>query len=207
MKALRRSRTKKDVVAEFRHAEILEAARRIFARRGFAEASVEAIAQEAGVAKGTVYLYYPSKRALYWAALRDGLLLLTQEMKERVDSAQPIREKIRAFVDTKLSHFEEHRDFLQIYYAEFANAIAHPCAPMRDFRDFFLQQVGILKGAIGDAVKEGTIAPVPEEPAALAIFDLIRGVITRRMLGWAQSRPQEDVEFVVDLAWKGLAPR
>src|SRR5262249_16901582 len=156
MSALRRSRTKKDVVAEFRHAEILEAARRVFARRGFNEASVEAIAQEAGLAKGTVYLYYPSKRPLYLAALRDGPLRLTEELKERVDSVQPIREKIRAFVDTKVSYFEEHRDFLQIYYAEFANAIAHPCAPLRDFRDFYLQQVGILKGAIGDAIKEGS---------------------------------------------------
>jgi AcrR family transcriptional regulator len=207
MSALRRSRTKKDVVTEFRHAEILEAARRVFARRGFTDASVEAIAQEAGMAKGTVYLYYPSKRALYWAALRDGLVRLGQVLKDRVSAAQPIREKIRAFVDTKISYVEEHRDFVKIYYAEFANAIAHPCAPLRDFRDLYLQHIGILKGALREAVEEGTIARVPEEEAAFAIYDLTRGVIMRRMLGWAHSSLAEDVEFVVNLAWQGLAPR
>jgi AcrR family transcriptional regulator len=207
MSALRKSRTKKDVVTEFRHEEILEAARRVFARRGFTEASVEAIAQEAALAKGTLYLYYPSKRALYWAALRHGLLALGQELAQRVASEESLREKIRAFVGSKVRYFEEHRDFLQIYYAEFGNAVAHPCAPLRDFRDLYLQHVGILKEAIQEAVKKGVIAPVREEAAAFAIYDLTRGLITRRMLGWAPSRTPEDVDFVVDLAWRGLAPR
>ena len=87
MGALRKNKTKRDIVTEFRHGEILEAARRVFARRGFTEASVEAIAQEAGLAKGTVYLYYPSKRALYWAALRDGLVALSEELARRVAAA------------------------------------------------------------------------------------------------------------------------
>jgi AcrR family transcriptional regulator len=207
MGALRKSKTKRDIVTEFRHGEILEAARRVFARRGFTEASVEAIAQEAGLAKGTVYLYYPSKRALYWAALRHGLLGLGEELAKRVAAAEPLREKIRAFVDTKVSYFEEHRDFVQIYYAEFGNAVAHPCAPLRDFKDFYLQQVGILKGEIHEAVRKRVIARVPEEAAAFAIFDLTRGVIMRRMLGWSRSRTKEDVDFVVDLAWRGLASR
>ena len=207
MGALRKSKTKRDVVTEFRHGEILEAARRVFARRGFTEASVEAIAQEAGLAKGTVYLYYASKRALYWAALRHGLLGLGEELARRVAAAESLREKIRAFVDTKVSYFEEHRDFVQIYYAEFANAVAHPCAPLRDFRDFYLQQVGILKAEIREAVRKRAISRVSEEAAAFAIFDLTRGVIMRRMLGWSRSRPKEDIDFVVDLAWRGLAPR
>lgn len=207
MGALRKSKTKRDVVTEFRHGEILEAARRVFARRGFADASVEAIAQEAGLAKGTLYLYYPSKRAIYWAALRHGLLALGRELALRVASAEGFREKIRAFVDTKVSYFEEHRDFVQIYYAEFGNAVAHPCAPLRDFREFYLQQVGILKGEIRQAVRKRAIAAVPEEAAAFAIFDLTRGVITRRMLGWSRSRAKEDVDFVVELVWRGLASR
>ena len=56
-------KTKKDVVTEFRCAGILEAARKVFATKGFHEAKVDDIADAAGVAKGTVYLYYDSKRA------------------------------------------------------------------------------------------------------------------------------------------------
>jgi AcrR family transcriptional regulator len=207
MAALPKNKTKRDIVTEFRHGEILDAAQRVFARRGFTEASVEAIAQEAGLAKGTVYLYYPSKRALYWAALRHGLLGLGEELARRVAAEDSLREKIRAFVDTKVSYFEEHRDLFQIYYAEFTNVGAHPWAPLRDFREFYLQQVGILKAEIREAVRKRAIARVPEDAAAFAIFDLTKGVIMRRMLGWSRSRTKEDIDFVVELAWRGLASR
>src|SRR5258708_12253057 len=110
MGALHKNKTKRDVVTEFRHGEILEAAQRVFARRGFTEASVEAIAQEAGLAKGTVYLYYPSKRALYWAALRHGLLGLGEELTRRVAAEDSLRAKIRAFVAPKPTSFHTHPD-------------------------------------------------------------------------------------------------
>ncbi len=49
---------------ELRHRQLLDAALRVFARDGFDGASVAAIADEAGVAKGSVYLYFDSKEAL-----------------------------------------------------------------------------------------------------------------------------------------------
>ena len=81
-------KTRKDVVTEFREAEILQAARQVFARRGFADASMEEIAQAAGLAKGTLYLYYDSKRELYTAALRAGLVELAEAV-ERARSRPP----------------------------------------------------------------------------------------------------------------------
>ena len=55
-------KTKQQVVMEFRRQEILDAARTVFARKGFADGIVDDIAAEAGVAKGTIYLYFPSKK-------------------------------------------------------------------------------------------------------------------------------------------------
>ncbi len=66
-------RTKQDVVTEFRCSEILEAARKTFAVQGFAATTMDAIAEQAHIAKGTLYLYFPSKRDIYMAALRQGI--------------------------------------------------------------------------------------------------------------------------------------
>ena len=55
---------------EVRQAAILDAALTQFARHGFADARVEDIARGAGVSKGTVYLYYPTKPALFEALVR-----------------------------------------------------------------------------------------------------------------------------------------
>ena len=57
-------RTKKDVLSEFRKSELLNAARAVFGKKGFHDASIEEIAEMAEVAKGTVYLYYKSKNDL-----------------------------------------------------------------------------------------------------------------------------------------------
>lgn len=55
---------------ETRAAELLEAALDVFAEKGFAAARMEDIAARAGVAKGTVYLYFPSKEAVFEALVR-----------------------------------------------------------------------------------------------------------------------------------------
>lgn len=55
---------------EVRQAAILDAALAEFARHGFADARVEDIARGAAVSKGTVYLYYPTKQALFEALVR-----------------------------------------------------------------------------------------------------------------------------------------
>lgn len=57
-------------LSEARRTQILEAAVRLWLRHGFDATAVEAIAREAGLAKGTVYLYFPSKEALLEEALR-----------------------------------------------------------------------------------------------------------------------------------------
>lgn len=55
-------KTKQQVVSEFRRTAIVDAARTVFARKGFARGIMDEIANEAKMAKGTVYLYFRSKK-------------------------------------------------------------------------------------------------------------------------------------------------
>lgn len=65
-----RRRRRKDA----RPAELVAAALECFAERGFAATKLDDIAAKAGVAKGTVYLYFPSKEELFKAVVRESLL-------------------------------------------------------------------------------------------------------------------------------------
>lgn len=202
-----KGKTKQEVVAEFRNAEILEAARKVFARRGFNGASVEEIANEAGVAKGTLYLYYDSKNEIYWAALEHELRALCDELRAEVRAATAFRDKIRAFIATKLSYFEDHRDFFRIYHAEFGSAVAHYSEAHKDFRELYLEQVDILKQAAEQALRRGEIRPVQAGAVAFAINDLTRGLITQRLLGLHGTEIRDDIEFLCEFIWKGIACR
>src|SRR6476619_8440601 len=94
-------RTKKDVVTEFRTAGLLEAARRVFAKKGFSNATVDDIAAAAGVAKGTVYLYYESKRDIYFAALKFGIAEMYAVLRHQLKKVSTPEEKLRTLVGAK----------------------------------------------------------------------------------------------------------
>jgi AcrR family transcriptional regulator len=69
---------------EARPQELLEAALALFVEKGFAATRAEEVAQRAGVSKGTLYLYYPSKEELFKAVVRQNLSALIAEGMELV---------------------------------------------------------------------------------------------------------------------------
>ena len=72
-----------------RPAELLAAALDTFAAKGFAATRMEDIAARAGVAKGTVYLYYPSKEAIFEALVREAILPNIARLEALVQAAPP----------------------------------------------------------------------------------------------------------------------
>ena len=77
------------------------AARAIFSKKGFHDATIDDVAEAAEVAKGTVYLYYKSKKDLYLQALRFGIELLNQELKSKAAGPGAFGEKLRLLSATK----------------------------------------------------------------------------------------------------------
>jgi len=69
---------------EARPQELLDAALALFAEKGFAATRADEVAQRAGVSKGTLYLYYPSKEELFKAVIRQNLTSLIAEGQEVV---------------------------------------------------------------------------------------------------------------------------
>jgi len=198
-------KTKKDVVTEFRTVGILEAARRIFAMKGFNDATVDDIADAAGVAKGTVYLYYRSKRDVYFAALKFGIHQMYAALDEELKAQSTAEGKLRALIAVKLAYFDENRDFFKIYYSEVGNICLHPGAIDNEFKAMYLEQAKVVESILREGARKKVLRHVRAEQAAFAISDIIRGVVTQRVLGWSKSKISQDVEFIFDLIWKGIA--
>jgi|SRR5579883_3068528 len=199
------AKTKKDVVTEFRTAGILEAARKVFAEKGFSDATVDDIANAAGVAKGTVYLYYRSKREIYLAALKFGIQQMYSALDEELKRQSTTEGKLRALIAVKLAYFDENRDFFKIYYSEIGNWCIHPGAIDSEFKTFYLEQSKIIESILKDGVRKKVLRTGRMEQAAFAISDIIRGVVTQRVLGWTKTKIAQDVDFIFDLIWKGIA--
>lgn len=123
---------------EARPEEILAAALEVFAERGYAAARLDDVARRAGVTKGTIYLYFPSKEALFKAVVRQSLVLNIERAEaasagHRGSAADMLRQLLwtvwRTVGETKLSGIPklivaEAANFPQIarfYWAEVAS--------------------------------------------------------------------------------------
>jgi AcrR family transcriptional regulator len=197
-------RTKHEVVSEFRSNEILTAARKVFARKGFASATVDEIAEAANVAKGTLYLYFPSKREIYLAALRLGWARLNEETRRNVEAAPDPQAKLRAFIGTRVHYAEQNRDFISIFHAEFGNL--GPSCAYKKFKTLYLEQARGLEAMLEQAAAQGQIRPMRTDAAAFAVYEMTRGLITQRLLGWSKGSAEQDIEFLFELIWSGMAP-
>lgn len=80
---------RREAVRAFKREAILQAARKIFARDGLDGATLRAIAAEAGIAVGTVYLHYPAKESLYAEMLAGSLADLQKHLRDAVAKAVP----------------------------------------------------------------------------------------------------------------------
>lgn len=196
-------KTKQEVVSAFRCAGILESARKVFAQKGFADATMDEIAAAAGLAKGTLYLYFESKRDVYLKTLQCGSAELLEQVKTNMQAAEGLRTKIRSFLATRAKYAEENRDFYKIYLTEFSN-VTHPASINEEFRDLHRRQVQTLGQALRDGIERGEIRQVDIEATAFTIQDMARSLITRRLLGWSETGVEEDIDFLCDLIWRGI---
>ncbi len=196
-------KNKKQVVSEFRRAEILNAARTVFAKRGFALGIMDAIAKEAGVAKGTLYLYFRSKDEIYRAVLDHDMKSLKEITLGRLDEARGLKEKIRAFALVRLERAEANKEFFRIMDSERG---AHAYTRSQ-YRDWLREPVLRLASAIEKAAEKGKIRSVDPEKTAWLIVDMTRGTIQRRLLSQGEIAPAVDAEFLLDFIWASLALR
>jgi AcrR family transcriptional regulator len=198
-------KTRKQVIREFRTAELLEAARKVFAKKGFHAATVEDIAAAARVAKGTVYLYYRSKQEVYWAALEHGLTELLDEIRTTMAAEDTPENKIRGFITVKIQYFERNRDFFRIYFSEVGSGFKHPLQLPKRFEAMYLQQARLLEATLQQGIRRKQIREIRTDAAAVAISDLVRGFIVQRLLGWSKKDVESDISFIFDLIWRGIS--
>src|SRR4029077_9163310 len=92
---------------EDRRQQLVECARWVFARKGYHAASIDDVIQRAGVARGTFYNYFESKRAIFQEILEDHFRRIWQSVTPiRVGPGEDVRAQVFANIQSLLALFE-----------------------------------------------------------------------------------------------------
>jgi TetR/AcrR family fatty acid metabolism transcriptional regulator len=161
---------------------ILTAAERIFARRGFFAAKVSDVAKEAGVADGTIYLYFKSKDDLLISLFERRMQQVNDLLREAVADIKSPREQLRAFIKTYLQLIHDEPIAAEVLTIElrqsskFMKEYENP-----QFADFLRLLGGIIAAAQDKGELDGSI---PAHVAARMIF----GVLDELALAWVLAK-------------------
>ena len=147
----------KETVRRARHdayrSLILEAAERVFADLGYADAKVQEIALAAGVATGTVYGIFPGKKELYRAVHKRNLDELARAYAEIPSAGRSVREIILARSEAATRFLTAHPNYLRMYLREAGSwgldASELPEGAL-EFMDLTLYQRGVASGELVD---------------------------------------------------------
>lgn len=101
-----------------RRQAIVEAAAIRFAREGYAECDMEGVAADCGVAKGTLYLYFPGKQELFFACSDWGMRRMQQAVRSAADSVDDPLRKIAKGIRAYLQFFDEHPEYVELLIQE-----------------------------------------------------------------------------------------
>jgi AcrR family transcriptional regulator len=193
------------VATERRRCAILQAARAVFARQGYADTVVDDIASQASIAKGTLYLYYPSKEKIYMAALLEEARQLDADSREAMSAVSTWREKLGAYLKVRLDYFESHQDFLRIYITEFRGMCMQGKPITAEFIYLVQQGEAQLAQMFAAASARGEIRQVDPELAALTVSDITRGLMERQLRSWGRRVGPDDAAFALDVLCRTVA--
>jgi AcrR family transcriptional regulator len=200
----------RDAFYETRRGALAEVALKLWAERGYDRTSVETIAREAGIAKGTFYLYFETKGALLLEVLRrnslvPNVLALIEDLKTR-----GLEEAVHGFVRGAWRHLDAQRELLLValremptHLAEAREAVARVLVPAnqalaRDLearigaeRAAELSSVIAVRALVGmivvtfltqEILGAGRLLPVPESEITRTLAELfLRGVAPQRV--------------------------
>jgi TetR/AcrR family transcriptional regulator len=189
--------------------EIGEAALRVVARKGLDGATMQEIADEAGLAKGTLYLYFDGRDDLVVHLAESAFEELRPAVAEALRREGSSAERLEAAIRTHVEFFEHRRDLFRLFLS-----VAHPgSVPERSTRidrschPLYLAYLDLLASFFSEAQALGEMRALPPGRLALFVAEGLAGVILRR-LGEPDPPPvEEDVRLVVDALTGGITAR
>ena len=148
---------------------IINAATKIFAKKGFFQAKVSEIAKEAKVADGTIYLYFENKDSILISLFEEQMKRVLDDMREEIYKETDAVKKIEKFALNHLKLIEQNKDVAEIIQVELRQSSKF----MKEYKN---EKFAEYLNLIGDIIQEG-------QEKGIFKKDVIPGIAKRAFFG------------------------
>ncbi len=194
---------------EARPRQILEAAFHVFGMRGLHRATLDEVAKAAGITKGTIYLYFPSKTALFTAMVKARVTAVMPAVGPPLDGERtPARRRRLAALGRRLYRFFKSPAYLRMYRTVVSEGPQFPEAMTLVYREGILPATRRLAEILQAGMAAGEFRPVDPMIAARAFVGMFQiFAVSQGLLGGRRIYPMPEarvVRTVTDLFFQGL---
>ena len=185
-----------------KHQQIIEAAVRVFARNGYYNSRVSDIAREAGVASGTIYLYFKTKDEILVTLFREKMAAWVGQVAEQIAGEPDPVKKIRRLVALHFETLERDPALAEVVQVELRQG-------HKFFRGASAHEVSAYFALIAAVLEEGQAAgvfrgDVPVKVATKVLFGAMDQIATSWVLGKRTYRLTESAEAVATVFLRGV---
>jgi len=135
-----------------KHHRIIEAATKVFAKNGFYQSKIAQIAKEAGVADGTIYIYFENKDDILISLFEEQMKGVLDNMAHQISTIDNPAEKLEIFASTHLGLIEKNKNMAEIIQVELRQSGKF----MKEYKnERFLEYLDIIEDIIIEGQKKG----------------------------------------------------
>jgi AcrR family transcriptional regulator len=156
-------------LARPREAALHEAATRLFRQRGFHATSMQDLAEDLGMNRGSLYHYIEAKDDLLWAIVNGAMERLDGAVRPILEGPDPIPERLTRAIAAHLAFAAEHGDELALIQIELRALAPERRATLVGQRDAY---EAAWREAIRQGVADGSIRPVDVRLASIAVLSV-----------------------------------
>jgi AcrR family transcriptional regulator len=196
--------TERSIAQEEKRRLILDAAVRIFARKGYHGSRVGDIAEEAGIAHGLLYHYFPSKEQVLATVFRENWGRLLEAFHQVEVSGEPAPEQLRRVAAILLRSWRDDPDLVRVMVREVARS-PHLQLQVNEIREGFL----VIQRIVEQGQADGAFRAELDSRLVSWIF---YGALEELLTGWVLGQlPEGDEEVaraertIIDVVCGGLA--
>jgi AcrR family transcriptional regulator len=203
------AKSKEEVVQEFRIHSIQEATMRVIARKGMAAATMQEIAEEAGVAKGTLYLYFRDRDELVEKTFDGAMKQLQERIGASLHGDLPFEEKLRKILLAKLEFFRDNREFFRLYMSLRIpeGSAAQQRRQKRTCQPQYRARTEELVEVLREAMEKGELRQMDPNRLALLIIEGTNAIVVERVMEESAPPVADDVELIASALLDGIAIR
>lgn len=181
--------------------KILAAAIRVFAERGFAEATMDEIAALAGVAKGTLYRSFPSKQELLEEILRDQSREMVERLSRIFSRREDVLGQIQEAIELYVRFIEENHVLYRLIQSE---GVVKRAGKRTTFYDHLVSSLPMLKERIVALNTEGKLKTTAFYTVFYGLLGFIDGVAHKWFSAGMEYPLRDEVPVVLEVFFNGF---